>query len=169
MIGRPTQAAIDPGDQLSHERAEPRQSEPVINISALDHVHLYAPDIEATAAWYERILGLKILEASKRLKGRGLYLTTPRGQYCATLFTGKPPSDGDHTTAFRVPGSVFIAFGEALPHEEIVSRDGDLLQAAEADDHALAFSFYFVDPAGNHLEVTTYDHDKVRAWKASLS
>ena len=131
-------------------------------------MHLYAPDTEPVAAWYERILGLKVLDASKRLKGRGLYLTTPRGQYCATLFTGSPPSDGDHTSAFRVPGTVFIAFGEALPHAEILSRDGDLLRPEEAADHQLAFSYYFKDPAGNHLEVTTYDHDKVRIWKAGL-
>ena len=154
---------------MSGASAQSGQSDPIINISALDHVHLYAPDIEATAAWYGRILGLKVLDASKRLGSRGLYLTTPKGQYCATLFTGTPPSDGDHTSAFRVPGTVFIAFGEALPHDEIVSRDGDLLRTEEADDHRLAFSYYFVDPAGNHLEVTTYDHDKVRAWKAGLA
>lgn len=169
MTGGSAQPMKHPGDVSSRERAEPLSTDPLINISALDHVHLYADDIASTAAWYERILGLKVLDASTRLKGRGLYLTTPRGQYCATLFTGKPPSDGDHTTAFRVPGTVFIAFGDALPHDEIVSRDGDLLQPDEADDHALAFSFYFSDPAGNHLEVTTYDHEKVRTWKAGLT
>ena len=26
-------------------------------------------------------------------------------------------------------------------------------------DHDLAFSYYFQDPDGNHLELTTYDHD----------
>ena len=34
----------------------------------------------------------------------------------------------------------------------------------EAADHELAFSYYFQDPDGNHLELTTYDHETVRRW-----
>ncbi|MGB1209159.1 MAG: VOC family protein, partial [Paracoccaceae bacterium] len=136
---------------------------PMVEISALDHVHLYVADPTAAAAWYGRVLGLKVMPASKRLNG-GRYMATPRGQYCATIFTGTPPSDGDHTTAFRVPGRQFIAFGEHLPHNDVAGRSGAPLQRQEADDHALAFSYYFQDPDGNHLELTTYDHHIVRRW-----
>lgn len=139
---------------------------PLVNISALDHVHLYVADPEAAADWYGRILGLQVLPSSKRLHG-GKYMATPRGQYCATIFPGTPPSDGDHTTAFRVTGQVFIAFGEALPHPDFAGRSGLPLKAHEAADHDLAFSFYFQDPDGNHLELTTYDHDPVRRWAAT--
>ncbi len=138
-------------------------TQPLVEVSALDHVHLYVADPEAAAAWYGRILGLQVLPSSKRLHG-GKYMATPRGQYCATIFPGSPPSDGDHTTAFRVPGRVFIAFGEALPHPQVAGRSGQPLQAKEAADHDLAFSFYFQDPDGNHLELTTYDHAQVRDW-----
>ncbi len=136
---------------------------PLIEISALDHVHLYAADPAEAAQWYSRVLGLCILPSSKRLNG-GKYMATPRGQYCATIFPGKPPSDGDHTTAFRVSGRVFMAFGDALPNDDIVGRAGTPLQANEAEDHEVAFSYYFQDPDGNHLEVTTYDHAPVRHW-----
>ena len=142
---------------------------PLIEVSALDHVHLYVADVQAATDWYHRILGLQVLGASKRLNQKGAYLATPRGQYCATLFTGKPPSDGDHTTAFRVPGTNFIKFGASLPTADIRARTGAPLEADEAEDHALAFSYYFADPDGNHLEITTYDHDKVRAWHATLT
>ncbi|MEO0918137.1 MAG: VOC family protein [Pseudomonadota bacterium] len=135
----------------------------MIKISALDHVHLYVANPEAAAAWYGRVLGLEVLPSSKRLHG-GKYMATPRGQYCATIFPGKPPSDGDHTTAFRVPGRVFMEFGEQLPHSDVSGRSGDLLQASNAADHDLAFSYYFQDPDGNHLELTTYDHELVRRW-----
>ena len=42
-------------------------------------------------------------------------------------------------------------------------RSGVPLQRSDADDHGLAWSYYFVDPDGNHLEITTYDHEPVRA------
>ncbi|MEM9248420.1 MAG: VOC family protein [Pseudomonadota bacterium] len=136
---------------------------PVVAVAALDHVHLYVADPDAAAAWYGRILGLQVLPSSARLIG-GKYMATPRGQYCATIFKGAPPSDGDHTTAFRLMGRGFIQFGESLPNAEIAGRHGGPLARHEADDHGLAWSYYFQDPDGNHLEVTTYDHAMVRSW-----
>lgn len=135
----------------------------LIEIAALDHVHLYVADPDAAANWYGRILGLQVLSSSKRLSG-GKYMATPRGQYCATIFQGKPPSDGDHTTAFRVSGRGFMQFGDMLPHDEVICRNGERLRSEHAADHELAFSYYFQDPDGNHLEITTYDHEPVRQW-----
>ncbi|MDJ0629961.1 MAG: VOC family protein [Rhodobacter sp.] len=141
-----------------------------IKVSALDHVHLYVSDPQEAAEWYGRVLGLQIHPSSKILAGKAsLYMATSRGQYCATIFPGKPPSDGDHTTAFRVPGAVFAAFGEGLPDPDIAARHGGLLQLRDADDHGLAWSYYFRDPDGNHLEITTYDHQKVRDWYGRLN
>lgn len=136
-----------------------------IKISALDHVHLYGKDPEAAAAWYARVLGLVIHPSSQiRDPSRAIYLATPRGHYCATFFKGQPSSDGDHTTAFRVTGSVFAEFGDALPDAEIMGRNGQALERGDAEDHGPAWSYYFQDPDGNHLEITTYDHQKVRDW-----
>ena len=138
-----------------------------IKVSDLDHVHLYGANPKAAAEWYKRVLGLVIHPSSAmRDASNMVYLATPRGKYCASFFKGKPPSDGDHTTAFRVPGSVFIDFGDALPDEDIATKDGSLLQRKDAADHGLAWSYYFQDPDGNHLEITTYDHDRVRRWFA---
>ena len=135
----------------------------LIQVAALDHVHLYVADPDAAADWYGRVLGLTVLPSSIRL-GAGKYMATSRGQYCATIFKGQPPSDGDHTSAFRVNGRTFIEFGEALPHADVLGRNNRLLEKADAADHALAWSYYFQDPDGNHLEITTYDHDIVRDW-----
>ncbi|MEP2531430.1 VOC family protein [Shimia sp.] len=138
----------------------------MIKVEALDHVHLYAADTDAAADWYGRVLGLRVLPSSRRLKD-GKYMATPGGQYCATIFVGKPPSDGDHTTAFRVSGQTFIQFAQTLPHPDVIARNGRPLRVQDAEDHQLAFSFYFQDPDGNHLEVTTYDHTPVRDWVTS--
>lgn len=135
----------------------------LIQVAALDHVHLYVADPDTAADWYGRVLGLTVLTSSTRLEA-SKYMATPRGQYCATIFKGQPPSDGDHTSAFRVNGRTFIAFGEALPHADVVGRMGRQLEKADAADHALAWSYYFQDPDGNHLEITTYDHDIIRDW-----
>ena len=138
-------------------------TESLIQIAALDHVHLYVDDPDAAADWYGRVLGLNVMASSARLEA-GKYMATPRGQYCATIFKGRPPSDGDHTSAFRVNGRTFIAFGDALPHSDVRGRNGQLLERENAADHALAWSYYFQDPDGNHLEITTYDHELVRDW-----
>ena len=88
----------------------------------------------------------------------------PSAPALATIFPGRPPSDGDHTTAFRVPGRLFMAFGDQLPHADVAGRSGAPLRPEAAADHDLAFSYYFQDPDGNHLELTTYDHEPVRRW-----
>ena len=134
----------------------------MIEVAALDHVHLYVADPHAAADWYGRILGLRVLPSSAR-KVDALYMATAKGPYCATIFTGMPPSDGDHTTAFRVSGPAFLSFADQLPNSDVAGRDGRLLERGDADDHGLAWSYYFKDPDGNHLEVTTYDHAAVRA------
>lgn len=143
-----------------------------IEVAALDHVHIYVADPKAAAAWYRRVLGLEVMPSSgdgTPGSRRPLYMATPKGQYCASIFVGRPPSDGDHTTAFRVPGRVFIQFGANLHTIGVAARDGTLLEARQADDHGLAFSYYFLDPDGNHLELTTYDHKSVRAWLTDLA
>ena len=132
-----------------------------IRVSALDHVHIYVADVDEAADWYGRVLGLKVMPVSKFDKG-SRYMATPRGQYCATFFKGEPPSDGDHTSAFRVPGTVFLDFGEKLEALQLPNRRGGALHRDDAEDHGLAWSYYFADPDGNHLEITTYDHQKVR-------
>lgn len=132
-----------------------------IEIDALDHVHLYVADLDQAAGWYTRILGLQVMPSSK---SNSRYMATPKGQYCATLFLGQPPSDGDHTTAFRVPGRIFRDFGDRLAELQIPGRQNSPLTRTEAADHGLAWSYYFQDADGNHLEITTYDHQTTRAW-----
>jgi hypothetical protein len=45
--------------------------------------------------------------------------------------------------------------------EQLGLKDGEL--PVQVVDHETAFSAYFADPYGHRLEVTTYDHEDVRA------
>ena len=37
-----------------------------------DHIHLRTPDVEATAAWYERVLGAQIIRSMQNGKPRAI-------------------------------------------------------------------------------------------------
>ena len=131
-------------------------------ISALDHVHIYVADVDAAADWYGRVLGLEVMPVSKFDKG-SRYMATPRGQYCATFFKRKTALG--RRSHQRLPGArnnVFLEFGDKLEALQLPNRRGGALQRDDAEDHGLAWSYYFADPDGNHLEITTYDHQKVR-------
>jgi catechol 2,3-dioxygenase-like lactoylglutathione lyase family enzyme len=85
------------------------------------------------------------------------------GRTKLALFQGEPqgnrPTAGFHRVAFRVSGPDFLTFlGRA---EQLGLREGQV--PVRVMDHETAFSAYFADPYGHRLEVTTYDHEGVRA------
>ena len=55
----------------------------------------------------------------------------------------------------------------ALPAPNLLARDGTPLTTAKHHDYGMAITFNFLDPAGNHLELVSYDHDQVRAGLAA--
>jgi catechol 2,3-dioxygenase-like lactoylglutathione lyase family enzyme len=79
------------------------------------------------------------------------------------LFQGRPQGPqrtaGWHRVAFRVDGQSFLAF---LRHARALGLR-DRSYPLRVFDHTGAFSAYFSDPYGHRLEVTTYDHEAVRA------
>jgi hypothetical protein len=56
-----------------------------------------------------------------------------------------------------VSGADFLTF---LGRAKQLLREGG--QPVRVIDHETAFSVYFADPYGHHLEVTTYEHNVVR-------
>ncbi len=139
---------------------------PIAKVEALDHVHLYVADRKTTVDWFRRVLGLLPFGSWRddiANPAHPVFMGTGDGRFCLSLFPGKPPSDGERTVAFRVSAKGFLAFSDALPHAEIVARDGTPLRPEDAADHGAAFSHYFCDPDGNHLELTTYETEQVRA------
>jgi catechol 2,3-dioxygenase-like lactoylglutathione lyase family enzyme len=136
----------------------------------MDHVELFVPDRFEAAEWYEKVLGLRIVDEylhwSDNPKGP-LMISPDDGNTKIALFTGPPQAESDavgfYLAAFRTNGSSFMKFLERLGNDlELYDHHGKKLTSDAAADHDKAFSIYFSDPYGNRLELTTYEHDYVK-------
>lgn len=122
-------------------------------IKTLDHVALRVRDIEISAQWYERVLGLRRIQPEAwgpfpifmvAENGTGVALFPPQTNTPESL----PEKDwirGDHY-AFRVESDHFEAAQQHLKDLEI---------PFEFQDHHYFYSIYFLDPDGHELELTT--------------
>ncbi len=145
---------------------------PLISTDRLDHVHLYVLDRPAAIAWYRRVLGLKVYgEDHDDVPTEHPVFLAPAtgGPHCVSLFIGDRPDGGDRTVAFHASGRVFLTFAGALPDEDLKAHDGTPLKVSHHHDYGQAITFNFLDPAGNHLELVTYDADEARRGLQALS
>lgn len=139
-------------------------------VGSLDHVELFVPDRFEAASWYERALGLQIVEECRPWADNPqgpLMISSDGGATKLALFTGEPQrareTAGFHRVAFVVDGRGFLAFLERLPALNLQDHQARPVDAGAAVDHQQAYSIYFCDPYGHRLEVTTYDDETVRA------
>jgi catechol 2,3-dioxygenase-like lactoylglutathione lyase family enzyme len=131
----------------------------------LDHVELFVPDRAQAAHWYGRVLGCRPVAGSEEWASHPegpLMLSPDGGRTKLALFAGEPqggrPTAGFHRVAFRLSGAEWLAFVARLPQLDL--REGP--RPVRVVDHSSAWSAYFTDPFGHHLEVTTYEADLVR-------
>jgi catechol 2,3-dioxygenase-like lactoylglutathione lyase family enzyme len=131
----------------------------------LDHVELFVPDRAQAAEWYGRVLGCRPVAGTEEWASHPqgpLMLSPDGGRTKLALFAGEPqrsrPTAGFHRVAFRLSGQEWLAFVERLP--QLGLQEGP--RGARVVDHTGAWSVYFTDPFGHHLEVTTYDAELVR-------
>jgi len=129
-------------------------SEPLVRVEQIDHVHFHVPDSREAAEWYRASLGLETIEkySSDADSGGPLVVSSDSGSTGIALFVGDPVPNTE-TVAFRTSGAGFLAFeagfAGTIDHARV--------------DHVYCFSHYFSDPWGNPLELTTYQHEVVRA------
>jgi catechol 2,3-dioxygenase-like lactoylglutathione lyase family enzyme len=143
---------------------------PPFRVSQIDHVEVFVPDLREAAAWYRRVLGLEVMaeyEGWAAAPGGPLMISSDRGSTKLALFEGQPqasrPTAGFHRVAFRVDADGFLEFLRRLDELNLKSAKGEPVTQDSVVDHQQAYSVYFSDPYGHHLEVTTYDYHAVRA------
>jgi len=135
----------------------------------IDHVELFVPDRVEAAEWYRRVLGLEILPEFRFWAddpGGPLMVSSDGGSTKLALFEGQSqgarPTAGFHLVAFRVDANGFIEFVERLNELSLRDHRDRVVTRALVADHRKAFSIYFSDPYGHRLELTTYEHERVR-------
>jgi len=144
----------------------------MFRVQQIDHVELFVPDRYEAARWYERMLGLRIVpEYESWANGGGpLMISTDEGGTKLALFEGTTtPAEGRtaayHRVAFRVTADGFTEFLSRLSELRLTDAKDQPVTRTSVVDHEKAYSIYFSDPYGHLLEVTTYEHAAVTAWR----
>jgi catechol 2,3-dioxygenase-like lactoylglutathione lyase family enzyme len=130
----------------------------VLVITRILETALYVDDLDAVAAFYRDVLGLRVLDAGPRLisidAGQStVLLLFRRGATVNGVETGSgwiPTHDGD--------GPVHLAF--AIPGETVVEWERHLQERGVAIESRIRWdrggqSIYFRDPAGHSVELAT--------------
>jgi catechol 2,3-dioxygenase-like lactoylglutathione lyase family enzyme len=124
----------------------------MLKLNGLDHVAITVRDLDASVAWYERVLGLKRYAFEEwgpfpvfMLAGRSGLAIFPTGSKDAKEF---PAGDYVHVKhfAFNVDGDNFRRAQDHLR---------GLAIPFEFQDHQFFHSIYFRDPDGHQVELTT--------------
>lgn len=139
-------------------------------ISQIDHVELFVPDRFQAARWYQDILGLEIVPEFRfwaEDPNGPLMIATPDGQTRIALFQGESHGSvrgtGYHLLAFRTDAEAFLSILQELDSMNLFDRNDAQVTRHSVRDHGKAFSIYFCDPWRNELEITSYDHQAIRA------
>jgi catechol 2,3-dioxygenase-like lactoylglutathione lyase family enzyme len=140
-------------------------TESSFQVDQIDHVEFFVPDRHRAAAWYDRVLGLKILPDCEHWAADPhgpLMISSDGGRTKLALFQGQPQAAretaGFHRVAFSVRAADFCRFLDLLPALNLTTHEGLVVTADQVKDHSGAYSLYFCDPYGHRLELTTYDY-----------
>jgi len=122
----------------------------------VDHIHVFVNDRVAAEQWYDRVLGLRRVREYEfwATDGGPLTISNPTGTIHLALFE-RPAQKRHSTVALSVTARDLLAWKRHL--------QATLDQSIDVVDHELSMSLYFYDPDGNPYEITSYEHDAVRA------
>jgi catechol 2,3-dioxygenase-like lactoylglutathione lyase family enzyme len=124
-------------------------------LERLDHVVINCRDAEATAAWYERVLGM-----TREVFGTERRICLKFGNQ---KFNVRPTQAANWITAEAdAPGSLDLCFVTSSPLEQVVEHlrsCGVTITKGPVPQHGAIgdlVSVYFRDPDGNLLEIGRY-------------
>lgn len=131
-------------------------------VRALDHVAITCQDVDATLAFYKRVLGATSLYEAEWRSGKMPVVLLQIGQCRMSIHPAaapaKPharvPMPGSEDVCFRFDGPIAEAVA-LLARERVEIVEGPVPRPAA--DGTLGQSVYFRDPDGNLLELLTTD------------
>ncbi|GAB2942267.1 VOC family protein [Hafnia psychrotolerans] len=119
-----------------------------MQITEIDHIHVYVEDIKQAEDWYYEVLGFSRDNSLYFWFEQGGPLVIRNNGASLSLFRRKDQHPG-HTMAFSVGATAFIELIPILKDRRIAFTVGD---------HAVSMSVYFSDLSNNKIEVTTYEY-----------
>lgn len=126
-----------------------------IELDRLDHLVLTCRDLDATAAWYERVLGMRRVTFAQNRTALAF------GNQKINLH--QQGREVKPNAAAAAPGTADICFITSQPTEDVVAHLGacgvTIERGPVAQSGALGAmtSVYMRDPDGNLVEVARYD------------
>jgi catechol 2,3-dioxygenase-like lactoylglutathione lyase family enzyme len=130
-----------------------------LSMETIDHVVLNVADVEVSAAWYVRVLGMQRIDFES---GTGLRVALQFGNQKINL----RPADADTVAWFTgvapLPGSADLCFVTKLSPDAVKAdwvAQGVAIEAGPVERsgaRGAMTSVYCRDPDGNLIEVATY-------------
>ncbi|WP_182058338.1 VOC family protein [Pantoea sp. ME81] len=123
-----------------------------MNITKIDHIHVYVDDIEKAEHWYQEILGFTRDSSLYFWFEQGGPLVIRNNGASLSLFLRKSQHPG-HTMAFAVQASALLELIPILKCNKI---------AYTVSDHDVSMSLYFSDLSGNKIEITSWEYTQAK-------
>ncbi|MGK3127978.1 VOC family protein [Pantoea sp. C8B4] len=123
-----------------------------MNITKIDHIHVYVDDIEKAEHWYQEILGFTRDNSLHFWFEQGGPLVIRNNGASLSLFLRKSQHPG-HAMAFAVEASAFVELIPILKSKKI---------AYTVSDHDISMSLYFSDLSGNKIEITSWEYTQAK-------
>lgn len=123
-----------------------------IHINFLDHVAIRAKDIEKSAKWYERVLGMKRTN-TPRWNNYPLFMTTGKAGIAIFPANATDPMYEKDSKNVRIDHFAFNVDKENFMYAQ--EHYKQLGIKYDFSDHGYSKSIYTCDPDGHKVEITT--------------
>ena len=124
-------------------------------LQGIDHIHLYVKDRKSAERWYGDVIGLsRVTDLEPWATPTGPLTLKDQDDTLHLALFERPDHEGSTAIAFATNANGFLEWKSHLEGKGLSLRIAD---------HDLAYSLYFHDPDNNMHEITTYEHESVRA------